>query len=181
MNIFRYETPNEVVANIEGPVIFLAGPTVRGNQTHLTSWRFEAIEIFEKLGFDGTLVIPEFTSKTESDKGRVELPIWEHTGLTRADCILFWICRTRELYGLNTNSEHGYWLAKAPEKLVYSRPDDAFRIQYNDIMHNQIYSEIGYIEPIYNNLEDGIKASIFKSIIRWQEKQKDKRLSGYHH
>lgn len=182
MNIFRYETPNEVVANIEGPVIFLAGPTVRGNQQHLgPSWRFEAIEIFEKLGFDGTLVIPEFTSKTESDKGRVELPIWEHTGLTRADCILFWICRTRELYGLNTNSEHGYWLAKAPEKLVYGRPDDAFRIQYNDIMHDRIYFELGTTRPIFNTLEDTINASIELANKRWLSKKEDKRLSGYHH
>ena len=191
MNIFRYETSNEVVKNVEGPVIFLAGPTVRGNQQHLTSWRFEAIEIFKKLGFDGTLVIPEFTDKTESDKGRVELPIWEHNGLTRADCILFWICRTRELYGLNTNSEHGYWLAKAPEKLVYGRPDDAFRIQYNDIMWNQVYAERHTTQPIYNTLEDTIKASIEMCKLRYQIKlmlaehnkveNDDKRIMGYFH
>jgi hypothetical protein len=42
---------------------------------------------------------------------------------------------------LNTNSEHGFWLAKDPTKLVYGRPDDAFRIAYNDIMHNRIYQE----------------------------------------
>lgn len=182
MNIFRYETPNEMVSKVEGAVIFLAGPTVRGNQVNLgPSWRFEAIEIFEKLGFDGTLVVPEFASRTESDKGRVELPIWEHNGLTRADCILFWICRTRELYGLNTNSEHGYWLAKAPEKLVYGRPEDAFRIEYNDIMHDRIYFELGTTRPIFNTLENTIKASIELANKRWGLKKEDKRLTGYHH
>ena len=157
MEIIRYETPIENVKN--NPVIFLAGPTVRGNQQHLISWRFEAIEIFKKYNFNGTLIIPEFTDKTESDKGRVELPIWEDKGLTRADVILFWIPRTRELIGLNTNSEHGYWLAKDPNKLVYGRPDDAFRIQYNDIMWNKVFNNT---EPIYNDLEETIKAAINK-------------------
>ena len=43
MKIFRYENSKDDVKNVKGPVIFLAGPTVRGNQQHLTSWRFEAI------------------------------------------------------------------------------------------------------------------------------------------
>jgi hypothetical protein len=161
MRVIRYETSNEEVTNLTGPVIFLAGPTVRGNQPHLTSWRNEAIDIFNRLGFKGTLILPEFTDKTESDKGRVELPIWEDNGLKRADCILFWICRTRELYGLNTNSEHGYWLAKDPKKLVYGRPDSAFRIQYNDIMWNKVFTELNEEREIYNDLEATIKASIY--------------------
>lgn len=161
MNVYRYETPKELISKQSGPVIFLAGPTVRGNQQHLQpSWRFKATELFAEYGFTGSIVIPEFTDLTESDKGRVELPIWEHNGLTKADCILFWINRTRELWGLNTNSEHGFWLGKDPLKLVYGRPDDAFRIQYNDIMHDRIYSELGTQRPIYSTLEDTVKASI---------------------
>lgn len=162
MKVFRYDTPIDIINRTKGPSIFLAGPTVRGNQQHLTSWRFQAIDIFKSLGFEGSLIVPEFIDKTESDKGRFELPIWEHNGLSKADIILFWVCRTRELYGLNTNSEHGYWLAKNPYKLIYARPDDAFRIQYNDIMHNQVYKELGVEEPIYNSLEEGIKACIRK-------------------
>ena len=166
MNVFRYETPNEVVTNTEGTVIFLAGPTVRGNQPLLVSWRFEAIEMFEKLGFEGTLIVPEFINKKQSDKGRFDLPIWEDNGLERANCIMFWICRTRECYGLNTNSEHGYWLAKDPLKLVYGRPDDAFRIDYNDVMWNKVFKkEFNLVEPIYNTLENTIKASIARASI----------------
>ena len=160
MKIHRYESSIEQVNATVKPTIFLAGPTVRGNQPHLTSWRFEAIEIFDKLGFTGSLIIPEFIDKTESDKGRIDLPLWEHNGLTVADCILFWIPRTRELIGLNTNSEQGFWLARCPGKLVYGRPDNAYRIQYNDIMWNQTFKELGMQRQIYNTLEDTVKASI---------------------
>ena len=163
MTIHRYESTQEQVRETNGPVIFLAGPTVRGNQQHLQpSWRFEAIDICKKLGFDGSLIVPEFTNIAESDKGRLDLPLWEYNGLKRADCILFWVPRTRELWGLNTNSEMSFWEAREPMKLVYSRPDNAYRIQYNDIMWNQISNEIGVKRPISNTLENGIMASIEK-------------------
>mgnify|MGYP000961070508 CR=1 FL=1 len=48
----RYEESEDMVSSIDRPSIFLAGPTVRGNQPHLTSWRFEAIEEFKRQGFD---------------------------------------------------------------------------------------------------------------------------------
>ena len=37
--------------------VFLAGPTPRDDKTK--SWRIEAIELFKKYGFGGTLFIPE--------------------------------------------------------------------------------------------------------------------------
>lgn len=85
MKSIRYETPQEEVKNLTGKVIFLAGPTVRGHQQHLQpSWRFEAERIFSEMNFDGTIIVPEFTSLTESDKGRYDLPQWENEGLRRA-------------------------------------------------------------------------------------------------
>ena len=78
MNVLRYETPETEFQNYtDKPIIFLAGPTVRGNQPHLTSWRFAAIEEFKNQGFDGTLIVPEFTSKFESDQYRYDIPEWE--------------------------------------------------------------------------------------------------------
>jgi hypothetical protein len=183
LQVFRYETPQEVIKNFKGPVIFLAGPTVRGNQYDKLgpSWRLEAISFLEKEGFDGSVVVPEFTDPHESDKGRRELPLWEHNGLTRADCILFWIPRTREQWGLNTNSEHGFWLAKDPDKLVYGRPDGAYRIDYNDIMHDRIYHERGEVREIWKTLGDVCRAAIPQAQKRWTLNNEDFRLMGYFH
>lgn len=161
MKVFRYETPEEEVRKEPGPAIFLAGPTVRGNQTHLTSWRFAAIEELEKQGFKGNVIIPEFVSKTESDKGKDWIPLWEYSGLLHSNCIMFWVPRTRELIGLTTNWELGYWMGRLPGKVVYGRPDDAYRIQYLDIMWRTV--PYTYSLPIYNTLENTIKASIEKA------------------
>ena len=161
MNIYRYEQSEEEVKNAVRPIIFLAGPTVRGNQPHLTSWRFEAVEEFNEQNFNGSLIIPEFTSKIESDKGKAWLPLWEFNGLKRADCIMFWIPRTRELIGLTTNWELGYWIGRNQCKVVYGRPDDAYRIDYLDIMWNAIsMEEFGVIPKIHNTLKETVTESI---------------------
>jgi len=163
-NVIRYETPQKEVEQLEGPVIFLAGPTVRGNQTHLQpSWRFAAVEEFKKRGFEGTVILPEFTSPTESDQYRYDLPLWEYAGLKRADCILFWIPRTRELIGLTTNWELGYWVGKDRDKVVFGRPDDAYRITYSTIMWNKVHEEDGIVAKVHNTLEDTIEESIRKT------------------
>ena len=176
LNVFRYEdSPESVREACKKPSIFLAGPTVRGNQPHLTSWRFEAIEIFKKLNFNGSLIVPEFTSKTESDKGKKWIPLWEFNGLKSCNIILFWIPRTKELIGLTTNWELGYWIGRNNKKVIYGRPDDAYRINYLDTMWEAIYNERKSVlrtsdtiastfqDPkIYNTLEDTIKASINK-------------------
>ncbi len=160
MRTYRYEESEQAVRDIKGPSIFLAGPTVRGNQPHLTSWRFEAIEEFKRQGFDGSLIIPEFTSKTESDKSKEWVPLWEFNGLKKADVILFWLPRTRELIGLTTNYELGMWVARNPSKVIYGRPDEAYRIGYPDIMWKELMKEIQSDRPIYNTLHDTIEASI---------------------
>lgn len=160
----RYEESQEDILAIKRPSIFLAGPTVRGNQPHLTSWRFEAIEEFKRQGFEGDLIIPEFTSKTESDKGKVWIPKWEYNGLKKADCIMFWIPRTRELIALTTNMEFGYWQGREPQKMVYGRPDDAYRMGYLDVMWQEVAEETNSYEPlIYSYLESTISASIKKA------------------
>ncbi len=174
LNVFRYEDSEESVreANKSGrPSIFLAGPTVRGNQPHLTSWRFEAIELFKSKGFDGSLIVPEFSSKTESDKGKEWVPRWEYNGLKNCNCILFWIPRTRELIGLTTNWEHGFWMGKDIRKMVYGRPDDAFRIGYLDIMWHDVITDENEMafdnliikDTIFNTLSDTIDAAIILS------------------
>jgi len=164
MKEIRYETPTSEVDWIQ-PTVFLAGPTVRGNQPHLTSWRFEAIRLFREKGFDGNLIIPEFVSKTESDKYRYDLPVWEFEGLTKSHVIMFWIPRTRELIGLTTNHEFGYWLGRDRHKMVYGRPDDAYRIKYLDIMWVETSKLVNRPEQnadIHNTLNETVKATIDK-------------------
>ncbi len=161
MKEIRYETPIERV-DFKLPTIFLAGPTVRGNQPHLTSWRFAAIDLFKKYGFDGNLIIPEFSNKLESDKYRYDIPVWEFNGLSRSHVIMFWIPRTRELIGLTTNYEHGYWTAIDRDKVVYGRPDDAYRITYLDIMWVEDAKLKGKSCDIYNTLDKTVDAALSK-------------------
>lgn len=164
MKVFRYENSHDEVNNATGPVIFLAGPTVRGHQTHLRpSWRFEAIELFEKSEFEGSLIVPEFISLTESDKSKTWIPLWEYNGLKRADTILFWIPRTKELIGLTTNWEHGYWFARSPDRVVYGRPDECYRNGYLDIMYTEILREEGQEAIIHTSLLDTVEAAIMNS------------------
>ncbi len=162
LKVFRYEDSEKSVSEATGPTIFLAGPTVRGHQPHLTSWRFEAIELFKEKGFEGNIIVPEFITKTESDKGKKWIPLWEFNGLKRADCIMFWLPRTRELIGLTTNWELGYWIGKQKCKIIYGRPDDAYRIGYVDVMWEAINNEEGQDFKIYNTLSDTVSASIMK-------------------
>lgn len=158
--VHRYEDTEEQISSISRPIVFLAGPTVRPNQPHLISWRFEAIEEFKKQGFDGDLIVPEFITKKELDD-KSWVPLWEFNGLKKADCIMFWIPRTIELIALTTNMEFGYWQSREPSKMVYGRPDNAHKISYLDIMWKTIAKENNNYQPdIYNTLESTVAASI---------------------
>lgn len=160
MKIIKYNTPVSDFAIYPRPWVFLAGPTVRGNQTHLISWRREAEEEFKKINFKGTLIVPEFTENTTSDKGKKWIPLWEFNGLMRSNKIIFWIPRTKELIGLTTNFEFGYWMAKYRNKILYGRPDDAYRIDYLDLMWVNDAAFFGGSQSstkIYNSLSEIIK------------------------
>ena len=79
MQIYKYETPIEIIKNLvhESRLsIFLAGPTSRPNQSHIPSWRIEAIEEFKRQNFDGILIIPEFENKGEYRKDLPILMMW---------------------------------------------------------------------------------------------------------
>lgn len=158
MKVYTYENSEEEINSIDTGSIFLAGPTVRQTQPHLKSWRIEAIEIFKQLNYNGAIIIPEF--KIRPDNIDFDIPLWEYNGLKKCDVVLFWIPRTEELIGLTTNWEHGFWVGRNIEKVIYGRPDNAYRVKYTDIMWNEINKELNLNNPIYNTLEDTIKGSI---------------------
>lgn len=189
IRVLRYETSPQAVQESPGPKIFLMGPTVRGHQPHLTSWRSTAIDEFNEQGFEGTLVVPEFTDRLASDKDRYDIPLWEFNGLISSDCIMVWLPRTKELIGLCTNFEFGYWMAREPNKMIYGRPNDAYRINYVDEMWQADYCSkhtgwtgleqnipdqykpaLKEFRPIYNTLESTIEAAIEKATYRWADK-----------
>lgn len=171
MKVFTYEDSLADIVDFPGPTVFLAGPTVRGNQLHLTSWRFGhnhpdrtkygidgAISIFESLRFEGALIVPEFLTPKESDKGKLWIPRWEYAGLCGSDVNMFWIPRTKELIGLTTNHEHGYWLARFRHKMVYGGPPDAYRNTYLDEMWRIDAEDKGYEAP-------AIHANLFSTVV----------------
>jgi hypothetical protein len=164
---YRYEQSLAEVYVSKNPIVFLAGPTVRGNQPHLESWRPAAIEAFEQNELRKfhslalNIIIPEFTEKTESDKGKLWIPAWEFAGLCMADVIMFWIPRTKELIGLTTNHEHGFWLGYDPNKIVYGRPDDSYRNGYIDLMNEYAAIQNGHrFEPPATTLEETVNRSV---------------------
>lgn len=149
MNIFYAQQKLPDISKIPNS-IFLAGPTPRDPETK--SWRPEAIEIFKKLNFDGTLLIPEDVDW--GVKGSYDEQVeWEEQGLTKASCALFWIPRNpTTMLALTTNDEWGVW--KKSGKVVLGVPDDAFRCSYQKYYAKKLNI------PLSNTLEDTAKTAI---------------------
>ena len=128
--------------------IFLAGPTPRSKET--VSWRPEAIEILNKLDFDGIVYIPEYginVGDIDNDKQFA----WELEALEEATTIVFWVPRKLpEMPAFTTNVEFGYWLRN--KKVVYGRPDGAEHVGYLD----RLYKFSTNKNPV-NNLEQLLK------------------------
>lgn len=131
--------------------LVLCGPTPRDSST--PSWRPEAIEMLEKLGFEGTVFVPEYSSSIRFDS-YIDQVEWERNVYTNCTVILFWVPRHfPNMPGFTTNVEFGYWINSG--KCIYGRPDNAERTRYLDWLYNLEYKK----EP-YNNLKDLLNNSI---------------------
>jgi len=108
------------------PTIFLAGPTPRS--PIVSSWRPDALLLFERAGFTGTVLVPEDRGggcQTEYDH-QVE---WETEALERASVILFWVPRQLvSMPAFTTNDEWGFW--KSSGKCVFGAPPWAEKVRY---------------------------------------------------
>ena len=130
MKIIYAQEPLE----IDGKCIFLAGPTPRTKS--VKSWRPQAIDLFEMMGFDGTLLIPEMRGGFTDNFEYGDQIDWEHEGLEKADIIMFWVPRDfPNMPAFTTNIEFGFWMAKCPEKIVFGYTEDAPKMDYLKYMY----------------------------------------------
>ena len=131
--------------------IFLAGPTPRDENT--ISWRIDVCDRLEKLGFDGVVYNPEYSS-WKPKSSYIDQAEWEREALTEATVILFWIPRDlKDMPAFTTNVEFGYWLHTG--KVIYGRPDDSVKNKYLDWLYKVDYNK----EP-FNDLDELLKESI---------------------
>lgn len=126
-------------------VIFLAGPTHRGIPRK--SWRSEALNLLEKLGYDGHVVLPE-PRDGEFPKDYHKVVKWEQEMRNMADAILFWVPRNLEsLPGFTTNVEFGEDYKKG--HVFYGRPSNTPKTRYLDKLFDQAPNK----KHVRNNLE----------------------------
>jgi len=112
--------------------VFLAGPTPRDGKGK--SWRPEALEILERLGYDGHVFVPEGRDGAWR-KSYDEMVDWEEGAMNRADAIVFWVPRDidGDIWGnpmpaFTTNDEWGTW--KHSGKAFWGNPDWAQKCDY---------------------------------------------------
>lgn len=114
--------------------IFLAGPTPRSK--NVESWRPEALEFLETIGWNGTVMVPEHRngSVLASYDGQIE---WEQTCLHACGKVVFWVPRDlNTMPAFTTNVEFGYWIARDNRKVMYGRPDSSPKNRYLDWMYH---------------------------------------------
>lgn len=155
------------------PSIFLAGPTYR-NTLFGFSWRSDAISYLTRLGFDGALYIPETAPKDEDtyDYGaNVNVQIErEWKCLSLADAIVFWMPRNmKDLPGLTSNIEMGYWMSQNPDKVVLGYPLNAEKMKYIDYLYRHKTKR----EP-YHDFEATLKAGIEMAERRFRMTQENR-------
>jgi Nucleoside 2-deoxyribosyltransferase like len=115
--------------------IFLAGPTPRDD--NVKSWRPNAIQILEELGFEGQVFVPERVDWKCNFEYNNQIE-WELKYLDAVSKIVFWI--PRELVTMpafTTNIEAGRYFSIAIERCVYGRPDSASKNTYLDYVYRK--------------------------------------------
>jgi hypothetical protein len=149
--IYSEDTP----FNGNDHALFLAGPSPRDPET--PSWRPQAISLLAQLGYQGTVLIPEWRNWSAQVDYQAQVE-WEYAGLSQAKAIVIWVPRNMvNMPALTTNVEFGYWLAKRPTHIFYGRPNGAPHTAYLD----WLYSKHHNISP-FDNLEGLLEAAIEK-------------------
>lgn len=139
--------------------IFLAGPSPR--KKDINDWRHDALSLFEKNKFDGTIFIPvpkeRFYGKDDSPDWTYDNQVeWECKARNVSDIILFWIPRDIKngMPAFTTNIEFGEDIHSG--KIIYGRPDNAEKCRYLDKRIIEIK------ENVFNDLNELIQYGITK-------------------
>lgn len=146
MKILKYDSKEQ---SLYGPSVFFAGPTHREQPS--TQWRKDAVELFRKHNFKGTLVLPEFVDKAAGEDGLTYDYIidWELNFLTSCNHILFWIPRNlNNMPAFTTNVEFGMFHT-SPRTWAGS-PVDAPKNRYLKYLWKAAHPE----RPWRDSLED---------------------------
>jgi hypothetical protein len=133
------------------PSLFLAGPTPR--REGVKSWRPEAILVLKRLGFVGTVLVPERRDRAArfSYMDQVE---WEFAALEAATALAFWAPRDLDaLPGFTTNVEFGRYVGSG--RCVYGRPDGAPHTRYLDWLYHKLTGRLPE-----NALEATLRAAV---------------------
>lgn len=148
----------DVIVNTNMPSIFLAGPTPRDKG--VVSWRKNAIEILEKLEYDGIVYVPEYDNDLIK-ASYVDQADWERKAMQNSSCISFWVDRDLDkLPGYTTNVEFGYWIAKRVNHVIYGRPNNAPKTKYLDWLYS-IEKSSKPIDNLIDLLKEAVKVSVF--------------------
>ena len=136
--------------------IFLAGPVPR--KEYELSWKNEALEILDSMGYNGVVYIPE-NKNPEQKEGNFDLQAqfdWKYTCMCACDAIVFWIPREMrsdfEMIGLTTNVEFGRFLNS--NKLFCGCPDEAPRMEYLKLISKDKY---GWHNTLKDTLKDAVE------------------------
>jgi len=108
------------------PCILLAGPRPRIEEED--SWYPRAIELLQKLNFNGGVIIPIPADSKFIDEDAMQAQ-WDTEYLERATAIAFWIPRgLNTLQGYTTNIHYG--MTVKSKKIVLGYPPSAVKMRY---------------------------------------------------
>jgi hypothetical protein len=140
----------EIPKRIGWKSIFLAGPTPRDSET--PSWRPGALEILEKINYNGVVFVPEPQIKNSLRNYDLQAD-WEDEGLNKSLFIIFWIPRElKTMPAFTTNVEFGRFAHLT--SVLYGRPDNAPKTRYLDWYYTKYNPRMKQGGKIYNNLEE---------------------------
>ena len=131
--------------------IFLAGPSPR-DPAH-PNWRPEALELLEKMGFDGVVFVPLPGDGGDWRHGYDAQIEWELAHLNMADVVVFWVPRHMEtLPALTTNVEFG--MLHDSGKVVLGYPEKAPSMRYLAHLAKKVNA------PVFLSMEETLRAAV---------------------